>query len=640
MASALCAVLSCCGGALTYLWTKNSGGAATITSPNAVVTTITGLAQGPYIFQLRVTDNGGLFATDTVTVNVNQFVDTQSPTVSITSPTSGQTVSLTQVITVNSSDNVGVDHIDYYRNPTSGNPILLGSGNPSSNFSYSWNTTTVPNGTHSLTAKAYDAAGNSTISAPVSVTVANTVLPAPDSTPPTVSLISPTSGQTLSSVVTVSANATDNIGVTKVDFYRGTTLITTDTTSPWAITWDTSSVSDGTYSLLAKAYDAAGNVGVSSTISVAVLNTIVPPPTGITYATWNPSDKSSKVSLSNGNLTASRNGGVGIVRAKIGKSSGKWYWEVKLNTATDQFVGVANSSANLNRTLGYNASGWSMVMDDGVKFHIGNQGSYGTMGHNGDTVSVLLDMDAKQISFYKNCNALGTAFTGLSGTIFPAWGSQYQNSQGTVNFGATPFTCSVPSGFNSGVYIGTTGGGDNGGGGTGGGNWTTWNPSDKSSKVSLSNGNLTASRNGGVGIVRAKIGKSSGKWYWEVKLNTATDQFVGVANSSANLNRTLGYNASGWSMVMDDGVKFHIGNQGSYGTMGHNGDTVSVLLDMDAKQISFYKNCNALGTAFTGLSGTIFPAWGSQYQNSQGTVNFGATPFTCSVPSGFNSGVY
>ena len=98
-------------------------------------------------------------------------------------------------------------------------------------------------------------------------------------------------------------------------------------------------------------------------------------------------------------------------------------------------------------------------------------------------------------------------------------------------------------------------------------------------------------------------------------------------------------------MVMDDGVKFNRGKQGNYGTKGSNGDVIGIALDMDSKKISFYKKksgstaCTNIGTAFTNLSGTLYPAWGSQFQAAQGTVNFGATPFACPVPSGFTAGV-
>lgn len=93
-----------------------------------------------------------------------------------------------------------------------------------------------------------------------------------DTTPPTVSLTAPTAGSTLTGTVTVSANATDNVGVASVDFYAGTTLIGTDTTSPYSIGFNTTTVSNGSYSLTAKAKDGAGNVGTSAGVSVTVSN--------------------------------------------------------------------------------------------------------------------------------------------------------------------------------------------------------------------------------------------------------------------------------------------------------------------------------------------------------------------------------
>lgn len=93
-----------------------------------------------------------------------------------------------------------------------------------------------------------------------------------DTIPPTVLLNSPKSGAELSYGVLVGASATDNTGIAKIEFYAGQTLIGTDLASPYSIIWDTSSVSDGNYSLTAKAYDASGNIKTSSTISVITSN--------------------------------------------------------------------------------------------------------------------------------------------------------------------------------------------------------------------------------------------------------------------------------------------------------------------------------------------------------------------------------
>jgi hypothetical protein len=61
--------------------------------------------------------------------------------------------------------------------------------------------------------------------------------------------------------------------VSKVDFFLGSTLIGTDTTSPYSISWNSTGVANGTYSITSKASDAAGNVGTSAAVSVTVSNT-------------------------------------------------------------------------------------------------------------------------------------------------------------------------------------------------------------------------------------------------------------------------------------------------------------------------------------------------------------------------------
>ena len=71
-------------------------------------------------------------------------------------------------------------------------------------------------------------------------------------------LTAPADGATLSGAASLAASASDDIGVTKVEFYRGTTLIGTATSSPYQLSWDTTTVANGSYTLTAKAYAAAG----------------------------------------------------------------------------------------------------------------------------------------------------------------------------------------------------------------------------------------------------------------------------------------------------------------------------------------------------------------------------------------------
>jgi hypothetical protein len=93
-----------------------------------------------------------------------------------------------------------------------------------------------------------------------------------DTIAPTISMTAPTSGSALSGIVTLSANASDNIAVSRVDFYNGSTLLGSDTSAPYSFSWNTNGSTDGAYSLLAKAYDTSGNVGDSASVAVTVSN--------------------------------------------------------------------------------------------------------------------------------------------------------------------------------------------------------------------------------------------------------------------------------------------------------------------------------------------------------------------------------
>ena len=93
--------------------------------------------------------------------------DTTAPTTSITAPANGATVSGTTSVTASASDNVGVTKVEFYLDGA------LKSTSTASPYSWSWDTTTAANGSHSLVSKAYDAANNVGTSATVTVTVSN-----------------------------------------------------------------------------------------------------------------------------------------------------------------------------------------------------------------------------------------------------------------------------------------------------------------------------------------------------------------------------------------------------------------------------------------------------------------------------------
>jgi hypothetical protein len=173
-------------------------------------------------------------------------------------------------LTASATDDRGVTKVEFLDGT-----VLLGTVTASP-WNLSWNTLPVANGSHTLSVKAYDAAGNVGTSTPVTVTVDN------DKTAPTVSLLSPIEGETLSGSVTLKASASDNVGVNAVSFYDGTTLLGTLYAAPHYFTWNTTSASNGTHSLTAKASDAAGNVTTSTAVTVTLANDKTAPTVSLT----------------------------------------------------------------------------------------------------------------------------------------------------------------------------------------------------------------------------------------------------------------------------------------------------------------------------------------------------------------------
>jgi peptidoglycan/xylan/chitin deacetylase (PgdA/CDA1 family) len=94
-------------------------------------------------------------------------IDATAPTVSLTSPTSGAAVAGTTTLQASASDNVAVDHVDFL---VDGTRVGTASSAP---YTYSWDSTTVADGTHAVAARAVDGAGNTTTSSSASVSVRN-----------------------------------------------------------------------------------------------------------------------------------------------------------------------------------------------------------------------------------------------------------------------------------------------------------------------------------------------------------------------------------------------------------------------------------------------------------------------------------
>lgn len=309
------------------------------------------LQQGNYSDTVSFINNTNSVGTTTRVVELQVTAPTDNPpTVSIQSPANGAEVYGTTAIQATASDDKGVSKVEIYIDGAFSTSLI------SSPYTYQWNTLTVANGNHTITAKAYDTI-NQTNEAQVTVTVNNgslevdptdnfssngfvggpfsplvasytisnqgphsiqwtlsntknwltlssssgtlaagefvivsvtinenanvlvagtysdvltftnttngkgnttrgVTLQVSDS-PPTVSILSPTEAAIVYGTVSIQVQATDNIGVSKVEIYIDTLLATTLTVAPYTYSWNTTAVTDGIHTIKAVATDTS-----------------------------------------------------------------------------------------------------------------------------------------------------------------------------------------------------------------------------------------------------------------------------------------------------------------------------------------------------------------------------------------------
>lgn len=188
------------------------------------------------------------------------------------------------------------------------------------------------------------------------------------------------------------------------------------------------------------------------------------PPPPYTYATFDPVNKGTNVTLSNGNLTASFNENNGIARSTIGKSTGKWYWELTVVSGTLyggarplSYVGLCTSALNMDSLIGTDASSFGVYEWDGALRYNNNESGFGTFWNINDVLGFAFDADAGTTQIFKNNVSMGTVNNALanlgSGVRYAAVSHWTTNICAvTANFGATALTYTPPSGYNSGLY--------------------------------------------------------------------------------------------------------------------------------------------------------------------------------------------
>ena len=170
-------------------------------------------------------------------------------------------------------------------------------------------------------------------------------------------------------------------------------------------------------------------------------------------------------------------------------------------------------------------------------------------------------------------------------------------------------------------------------------NFAVLNPLQNAGTYSDGNLQVLTTNIGSPAVTIASMGVTSGKWYWELTPTTiGIGTQTGVVNSSANMGTAVGNDANGWGYYSANGNKINNGSFTAYGATYTSNDVIGVALDADAGTLTFYKNGTSQGQAFSGLSGTLFPAFSDGGTGTSTQVaNFGQRPFAQTPPSGFKS---
>jgi hypothetical protein len=238
------------------------------------------LTNAPYIYQWDTTSEaedsyhaiGAIISDDSgnsmtipnisVLVDNEEFVDIVPPTIVISNPSDGETVSGTISILATAIDETAMSRVEFLIN---GNMELSDSSSP---YAYEWNSTNAgEDQDHIITAIAFDASNNSA-STQITIFVNND-----DNVFPTGTLLSPTDGQTLSGTVSIEVSAEDNVGVQAVEFFINDASVGTDSSSPYSFNWDTTPENEDAFHVIrVSVTDLSGNTTGIPSISVFVNN--------------------------------------------------------------------------------------------------------------------------------------------------------------------------------------------------------------------------------------------------------------------------------------------------------------------------------------------------------------------------------
>ena len=245
----------------TYAWSWGDG---TSTPASTFAPAIhTYAAGGTYTITLTVTDDDGTTDTDTAVATVTKNA---APVVSVTSPKSGALVTGPLTVRVKATDVESLaGTLDVEYRIDTGLWTTATYNTFTTSYEGTVATTTLTDGSHSISARATDGFDNTTTSSSVTFIVDNNVAP-------TARITSPAANTSISGSVTVTATATDDKAVRSVQFFVDGVSIGTDSSSigGWSVAWNTTKATSGRHTLTATAKDVPGKTGTSAPVIVTV----------------------------------------------------------------------------------------------------------------------------------------------------------------------------------------------------------------------------------------------------------------------------------------------------------------------------------------------------------------------------------
>ena len=190
-------------------------------------------------------------------------VDLVDPEVTLTAPSDGATLTGDVTVSADASDDVAVARVEF---SVDGASIGIDDTAP---YELVWDSSTAANGSRVVSATAFDPSGNNATDT-VTVTVDNPI----DAVDPVVSVTAPGDGATLTGDVTVAADASDDVAVSRVEFFVDAASIGSDDTAPYEMVWNTATAANGSRVVSATAFDPSGNNATDS-VTVTVDNPIL-----------------------------------------------------------------------------------------------------------------------------------------------------------------------------------------------------------------------------------------------------------------------------------------------------------------------------------------------------------------------------